>query len=190
MKVVIIFHSVCGNTFLMAKAFELALINSGHNVVLKRVIDADWIEKTDLPTAVSNLLRTINSIPEAKPEDLLNADIILMGGPVYFGNVSAELKAFMDSTGGLWFQGKLTGKKFAAFVSAGNSEGGGDLALRALHTYAAYMGMVSLPVSSRILPGENINALGVIQYSNGKYSTELDDKSTRLIEQWCRSFEV
>src|SRR5436190_14298245 len=42
------------------------------------------------------------------------ADGIIFGTPTRFGNTSAELKAFIDSLGGLWFQGKLNGKAAAA----------------------------------------------------------------------------
>ncbi|MBF0386438.1 MAG: NAD(P)H-dependent oxidoreductase [Candidatus Omnitrophica bacterium] len=187
MKAVIVFHSVCGNTYLIARAFEKALLNGGHQVVLRRVVDSDWVEKPDVAGDVLASLRAMRALPEAKPDDLLSADIILMGSPVYFGNVSAELKAFMDSTGGLWFQGKLVGKKFAAFVSAGNPDGGGDLTLAVLHTYAKYMGLLSLPLPITVLQGDNGNALGIIQYSNGKLSATLDDKTSRLIDRWSRT---
>lgn len=186
MKVAIVFHSVCGNTYMVAKCMETFLSRAGHQVTLKRALDFDWVEKPDLEEHIKRNLFVMRAVPEAWPRDLLEADVIVMGSPVYFGNVSAELKAFMDSTGGLWYQGKLIGKKFAAFVSAGNTEGGGDLALQSLHTYAKYMGMLSVPLSTNVLPGENINALGIIHYSNGKYSDSLDDKTVRLIERWSQ----
>ncbi|MBF0594056.1 MAG: flavodoxin family protein [Candidatus Omnitrophica bacterium] len=190
MKICIVFHSVCGNTFLIAKAFEKTLLSAGHEVMLRRVVDADWFEKPDVSENIRGVLQALRAVPEAKPEVLLQADLILMGSPVYFGNVSAELKAFMDSTGALWFQGKLVGKKFAAFVSAGNTEGGGDLTLSALHTYAKYMGMLSVPLSVNTLPGENVNAFGLIQYSNGKAPEALDNRTLRIVEHWSRTFSL
>jgi hypothetical protein len=45
------------------------------------------------------------------------ADGIIFGTPTRFGNVASELKAFIDSLGGVWFQGKLNGKIGAAFGS-------------------------------------------------------------------------
>ncbi len=188
MKAVIVFHSVGGNTYLTAKAFESALANAGHQVALFRVEDADWVEKPDIAEDARRVLARMRALPVAKPADLLDKDMIIMGSPVYFGNVSAELKAFMDSTGGLWFQGKLTGRKFAAFVSAGNTEGGGDLALQVMHTYAKYMGMLAMPLPVTVLSGENGNALGIIQYSNGKLAAGLEDKMCKLIDRWSRIF--
>ena len=190
MKVRIVFHSVCGNTYLMARAFERVLTDCGSEVLLRRVADTDWVEKPDVPQNVRHILAEMRALPEAKPEDLLQADLVLMGSPVYFGNVSAELKAFIDSTGSLWFQGKMTGRKFAAFVSAGNAEGGGDLALQALHTYATYMGMLTVPLPIRLSSGKNTNAFGIIQYSDGKVTDVLDANTTGLIERWARSLKV
>ncbi|NLE64844.1 MAG: flavodoxin family protein [Elusimicrobia bacterium] len=181
MKVGIVFHSVCGNTYLMARAFEKALTDLGHSVILSRVADPAWVEKQDVPDGARVVLREMQEVSLASPDLLLDRDLVLMGSPTYFGNVSAQMKTFMDSTGGLWVRGKLIGKTSAAFVSAGNAEGGGDLCLQAIHTYARYMGMAVVPAPVSLVPGENWPALGVIQYSNGKYGETLDPKVARAI---------
>ena len=60
----------------------------------------------------------MNALYEAPTEaDAEWADAIVFGTPTRFGNVSAELKAYIDSLGGLWFQGKLNGKAGSAFAS-------------------------------------------------------------------------
>jgi NAD(P)H dehydrogenase (quinone) len=185
MKVAIVFHSVCGNSYLVAKAFRDGLASVGHQVGLFRVADPDWAEKPDVPDAAKAVLSAMRRVPEAKPEDLLDADLVIMGSPTYFGNVTAEMKTFMDATGGLWFQGKLVGKKLFPYASAGNTEGGGDLCLQAIHTYGKYMGMLGVPLPVGTLPGDNICALGVIQYSNGKYAEVLDEKTARVVKNCC-----
>ena len=186
MKAVIVFHSVCGNDYLVAKAFYQALKARGVDTGLFRVFDASWVEKPDLSVKAKQVVQAMRSLPEAEPQVLLDADLVIMGSPTYFGNVSAQMKAFMDATGCFWVQGKLSGKKFAAFTSAGNAEGGGDLCLQALHTYGKYMGMLSVPLPVKTLPGENLPALGVIHYSNGKYGEELDGKTPLmfLVDPW------
>lgn len=181
MKIVIVIHSVSGNTCLVGKAFQEEFLKAGHDVSLLRVSDPSWVEKLDISDKAREVLLAMVALPKARPQDLLDADMILMGSPTYFGNVTAQMKAFMDSTGGLWFKGQLVGKKFAAFVSAGNTEGGGDLCLAALHTYAKYMGMFSAPLPVTTLPGENVNSLGVIQYGNGKYAEILDAKTSKIV---------
>lgn len=185
MKTVIIFHSVCGNDYLVARAFQQGMKARGSDVLLLRVPDAIWVEKPDLsPKARENVL-AMRALPEASPQAISDADLVIMGSPTYFGNVSAQMKAFMDSTGGLWVKAAAAGKKFAAFTSAGNPEGGGDLCLQALHTYAKYMGMLSVPVRVTAVPGQNVPVLGVIHYSNGKYGEELDAKTAQLVDAFC-----
>ncbi len=185
MKAVIVFHSVCGNDYLIAKAFETGLKAEGHHAGLFRVADADWVEKPDTSSQAKNVLAAMRQVPEAAPSVLLEADLIIMGSPTYFGNVSAEMKTFMDQTGGLWIQAKLAGKKFFAFTSAGNTEGGGALCLQTLHTYAHYMGMHSISMPVNICPGENVSALGIIQYSNGKYAEALQPGIERMVRGMC-----
>lgn len=185
MKVVIVFHSVCGNTYLMGQAFAKGFLALGQEVGLYRVADPDWVFKPDISDKAAATLKDMQALPLASPEILTGADLVVLGSPTYFGNVTAEMKAFMDSTGGLWFHGKLAGKRCAAFASAGNTEGGGDLCLQAIHTYARYMGMAPFPVPVGLVAGENWPALGIIQYSGGKCAEELDVKTARAIEKYC-----
>ena len=184
-KAVIVFHSVCGNDYLVALRFKDVLASLGITVDLTRVPDQAWVEKPDLSETARNNVRAMRGLPEASPAMLESADLIVLGSPTYFGNVSAPMKAFMDATGGLWIKGKLAGKKCAVFTSAGNAEGGGALCLQALQTYAQYMGMQAVPVPVTALPGENISALGIIHYSNGKYAEVLDLKTLRAVEAFC-----
>ncbi len=185
MKAVIVFHSVCGNDYVVARAFYHKLKTQGVDTRLFRVSDSSWVEKPDLSVKARENIHALRALPEATPDVLLDADLIIMGSPTYFGNVSAQMKAFMDATGGLWFHGKLAGRKFAAFTSAGNPEGGGDLCLQALHTYGRYMGMLPIPVPVAAVMGEQAPALGVIQYSNSKYAEEIDIKTQRVIDGFC-----
>ncbi len=189
-KAVIVFHSVCGNDYLVALKFSESFMSLGFDVAFYRVSDQTWVEKPDLSDMAKGHVRAMRALPEATPGVLESADIIIMGSPTYFGNVSAPMKAFMDATGGLWFKGKLAGKKFVAFTSAGNPEGGGMLTLQALHTYGLYMGMHSVPLPVNTLPGENLPSLGVIHYSNGKYAEVLDEKTKRTIEAFCEIIKL
>lgn len=189
MNVAIIFHSVCGHTYLLGRAFQDGLSSAGCKTSLYRVSDHDWVSKPDVPESARKVLAQMQNTPEASPNDLLAADLIIIGSPTYFGNVTAEMKAFMDSTGGLWAQGKLVGKKIFAYATAGHVEGGGDLCLQAIHTYGKYMGMlnVSLPVTA--LPGENLPALGVISYSAEKYAETIEARTERIIHACCSYFK-
>lgn len=182
MKIAIIFHSVCGNTYLLAKAFEQAFSQQGSQVSLLRVQDASWKKKEDVSLEEKQILLAMRALPEVTAKDLLEADLIIMGSPTYFGNVTAQMKMFMDSLGAVWFKGQLVGKKFIAFATAGNPEGGVSLCLQALHIFAHYMGMLSIPLPITTLPGENLNALGIVHYASGKYVNKLDLKTQKSVE--------
>ena len=74
------------------------------------------------------------------------ADAIVFGTPTRFGNVSSELKAYIDSLGGLWFQGKLNGKVGSAFTSTSTPHGGNETTITSLYTPMAHLGMIVVPL--------------------------------------------
>jgi NAD(P)H dehydrogenase (quinone) len=73
------------------------------------------------------------------------ADGIVFGTPTRFGNTSAELKAFIDSLGGLWFQGKLNGKAAGAFTSTAGTHGGNEATVISLYIPMAHLGFIIVP---------------------------------------------
>jgi NAD(P)H dehydrogenase (quinone) len=73
------------------------------------------------------------------------ADAIVFGTPTRFGNAAAELKAFIDSLGGLWFQGKLNGKVGSAFVSTQGTHGGNESTTISLFNPMAHLGLIIVP---------------------------------------------
>lgn len=78
--------------------------------------------------------------PRASLDDLEWADAIVFGTPTRFGNMAAQLKQFIDSAGGLWFQGKLANKVYAGFTSAMNPHGGQESTLLALFNSVYHFG--------------------------------------------------
>jgi NAD(P)H dehydrogenase (quinone) len=73
LNVLIAYYSVTGNTEKMAQGVaEGAKTVSGTNVVLKRV-------------------------GEVTADDLLSSDAVIVGSPVYFGNMAGEVKTFFDN---------------------------------------------------------------------------------------------
>ena len=62
------------------------------------------------------------------------------------GNVSSELKAYVDSLGGLWFQGKLVGKAGSAFSSTGTQHGGNESTPITMYNFMAHLGMIIVPL--------------------------------------------
>jgi NAD(P)H dehydrogenase (quinone) len=70
-----------------------------------------------IPAWQATIEKTKN-IPEVSLTDLEWADVIVFGMPTRYGNIPVQMKQFLDSTGGLWFQGKLANKVVSGMTSA------------------------------------------------------------------------
>ncbi|ETP21496.1 NAD(P)H:quinone oxidoreductase, type IV [Phytophthora nicotianae CJ01A1] len=87
--------------------------------------------------------------PIATPETLKEADGILFGFPTRFGSLPAQMKAFFDSTGGLWTTGALVGKPAGIFFSTGNQGGGQETTAFTALTFLAHQGLTFVPLGYR-----------------------------------------
>lgn len=163
-KAAVIFHSVCGNTYLMAKAYKEALEKLGVEVDLLRVKDDTLEEIAKIFDAANMYKEEILQLPLANAMEMEQYDILFMGSPTYFGNVSGQMKQFMDSFCDLWVDAKLQGKLFGAFATAGTSCGGSEMCLQALNIFAQHMGMILLSVPANT-KGMMQPAYGMVHYT-------------------------
>ncbi|GAV30196.1 hypothetical protein PMKS-003705 [Pichia membranifaciens] len=85
--------------------------------------------------------------PIATPEVLQAADGIIFGFPTRFGNLPAQMKAFIDSTGGLWQEGKLHHKPASAFISTGTG-GGRETTIVSILSTLTHHGMIYIPLGT------------------------------------------
>ncbi len=85
-------------------------------------------------------------IPVAKVEQLPEADAIIFGTPTRFGNMCAQMRNFLDQTGGLWVKGSLVGKVGSAFASTGTQHGGQETTITSFHTTLFHLGMIVVGV--------------------------------------------
>jgi len=146
-KVLIAFYSRSGVTEALANAVGEGASAGGAEVRLRRareVASADIIARTPGWAAQAAAL---NAKYEAPSEaDAEWADAIVFGSPTRFGAVSSELKAYIDSLGGLWFQGKLNGKVGSAFASSSTPHGGNESTLISLYNPMAHLGLIIVPL--------------------------------------------
>jgi NAD(P)H dehydrogenase (quinone) len=146
-KVLIVFYSRSGVTEALANAVAAGARASGAEVRLRRareVVSAETMARTPGWSAQAAAL---NAKYEAPSEaDAEWADAIVFGSPTRFGNVSAELKSFIDGLGGLWFQGKLNGKVGSAFGSSSTPHGGNESTLISLYNPMAHLGLIIVPL--------------------------------------------
>lgn len=89
---------------------------------------------------VSNIEVNVKKVEQASLEDLLNADGIIMGSPVYYGSMAGKLKTFIDES--VKYHGKLEGKVGAAFTSSGGTATGAETTLLSILQTMLVHGMV------------------------------------------------
>lgn len=131
-KVAIIYYSSTGTNEATANAVAVGARGAGADVRIRLVAETAPPAAIDANPKWRTFVDRTASSPRATLADLEWADAIVFGSPTRFGNVAAQLKQFIDTTGGLWFQGKLANKVYAGFTSAMNAHGGQESTLLAL----------------------------------------------------------
>lgn len=137
-KILVLYYSSYGHIEAMATAVaEGAASVSGCRCDTKRVPELVPDE-----VAVASGLKVDQAAPIAMPEELADYDAIIFGTPTRFGNMAAQMRNFLDQTGGLWFQNKLVGKVGSVFVSTSSQHGGQETTITSFHTTLLHHGMV------------------------------------------------
>jgi NAD(P)H dehydrogenase (quinone) len=144
-RVLVLYYSSWGHVEAMADAVaEGARSVPGVHVDIKRVPEL-------VPDAVARAAhyKLEQAAPLARPDDLADYDAIVFGTPTRFGNMAAQMRNFLDQTGGLWAQGRLVGKVGSVFAVTGTQHGGQETTITSFHTTLLHHGMViaGLPYS-------------------------------------------
>lgn len=141
-KVAVIYYSATGNVYELAQAIKEGAEETGAEVRLRKVHELAPEEAIKSNQGWYDHALMTEDVPEAQLEDLEWADAYVFGTPTRFGNVSAQLKQFLDTTGGLWFQGKLADKVVSGFTSAQNAHGGQESTLLSMYTVFMHWGAI------------------------------------------------
>jgi NAD(P)H dehydrogenase (quinone) len=118
-KILVLYYSTYGHVETLAQAIvEGARSVAGTDVTLKRVPEL-------MPEDVARKAgaKLDQAAPIAAPAELADYDAILFGTPTRFGNMAAQMRNFLDQTGGLWVKGTLVGKVTSVFASTGTGNG-------------------------------------------------------------------
>ncbi len=137
-KVLVLYYSSYGHVERMAEAVaEGAAAVHGTVVSVKRVPEL-------LPeeTARKAGIKTQQKAPVAAVDELADYDAIIFGTPTRFGNMAAQMRNFLDQTGGLWAKGALVGKVGSVFVSTGTQHGGQETTITSFHNTLLHQGMI------------------------------------------------
>ena len=145
-NILVVFYSRDGSVEALAKAVGEGARQAGADVRLRRVPDLVSPEVMNkVPGWEGRSKRMLVEYGAPTLADVEWADGIIFGTPTRFGNTSAELKAFIDSLGGLWFQGKLNGKAASAFTSTSGPHGGNETTVVSLYIPMAHLGFIIVP---------------------------------------------
>lgn len=145
-NVQVIFYSMYSHVFQMAQAVAHGAREvDGANVSVCQV--PELIPEESLVRSGAKQARDhFAHVPVAKPEQLADADAIILGTPTRYGNVAAQMQNFMDQTGQLWAKGALVNRVGSVFTSTATQHGGQETTIRALHTEMLHHGMVIVGV--------------------------------------------
>ncbi|HEX4262176.1 MAG TPA: NAD(P)H:quinone oxidoreductase [Acetobacteraceae bacterium] len=145
--VLIAFYSRNGSTEALANAVAEGAGSSGAEIRLRRAREFVGPEIMARAPGWKEGADRMNALYEAPTEaDAEWADAIVLGTPTRFGAVCAELKAYIDGLGGLWFQGKLNGKVGSAFTSTSSPHGGNESTIISLYNPLAHLGLIIVPL--------------------------------------------
>ncbi len=137
-KVLVLYYSSYGHIEAMAQAIAQGAAGvPGTEVTVKRVPElvADEVAK-------GAGMKLDQQAPIATPDELADYDAIIFGTPTRFGNMAAQMRNFLDQTGGLWFAKALVGKVGSVFVSTASQHGGQETTITSFHTTLLHHGMV------------------------------------------------
>ena len=144
-KVAVVYYSSTGNVYALAEALAAGAREAGADVRLRRVAELAPPEAVDSNPAWRAHADATAHIPEATHDDLRWADAYAFGTPARYGNVSSQLKQFLDTTAPLWAAGELSDKPVTAFTSAINRHGGNESTLLALYNSMHHWGAIIVP---------------------------------------------
>lgn len=141
-KLAIVYYSTYGTNRSMAEIAAEAARAAGAEVRLLRVAEtapSDVVAGQDAWAAEAEAQK---SVPVVSHDDMEWANAYLFVTPTRYGSAASQMRAFIDTLGGLWFQGKLADKAISAMSSAQNTHGGQEATILGLYTTFMHWGSV------------------------------------------------
>lgn len=147
MKILIIYYSMFGNTFQLAKSIaEGAKAVEDADVTIKQVPELIPDSVINNDPRIKEAKEQQKDIPIASPQEIADYDAIIWGSPTRYGNVCSQVRNFIDQTGALWSAGKLENKISGVFTSTASLHGGQETTLTSAMLPLIHMGMIVVGV--------------------------------------------
>lgn len=141
MQILIPFYSLYGHVYELAKEMGKGVEAAGATPVLK------FVQET-LPDEVLVKMGALPAeergahLPSPTPDDMVASAAIIFGTPTRFGGMAAQMRAFLDHTGGIWAKQALSGKIGSVFTSSNTQHGGQEITHFSFHAYMLHHGML------------------------------------------------
>lgn len=143
-KILVLYYSSYGHIEKMAEAVAEGVRDAGAEAVVKRVP-----ETVPPEVAKKSGYKLDQKAPIATIDELPQYDGVIFGTGTRFGNMTAQMKGFLDQAGGLWLKGALIGKVGSVFTSSATQHGGQESTILTFHPVLLHLGfvIVGLPYS-------------------------------------------
>jgi NAD(P)H dehydrogenase (quinone) len=145
-RIGVIYYSATGNVHALARAVAQGAADEGADVRLRPVAELPPEMQISFKQRWGRHRTDLEDQPNASLEDLEWADGIAFGTPTRFGNVAAQLKAFLDLAGELWERGVLVDKVATSFTASQTEHGGQESTILALNNTFYHWGAIVLPL--------------------------------------------
>ncbi|MFD0784429.1 NAD(P)H:quinone oxidoreductase [Micromonospora azadirachtae] len=182
-KLAVIYYSSTGTIHSMAKRLAEAGEKAGAEVRLRQVPELAPAEAIASNAAWSQHFDAMKNEPKATADDVVWADAVLFGTPTRYGNVSSQLKQFLDTLGPQWSQGLLANKVYAGFTSTMTAHGGQESTLLALYnTIYHFGGLIVPPGYTDPVKFADGNPYGVSHVTGGNNDAPLGDAQIAALD--------
>jgi len=141
-KLAIIYYSATGTNYQMAQWASEGAKEAGAEVKILKVHELAPPEAIAQNPAWQAHVDATKDVPEVTLNDLEEADAYIFSVPTRYGNMPAQMKQFLDTTGSLWSQGKLANKVVSAMTSAQNPHGGQEATILSIYTTMYHWGAI------------------------------------------------
>ena len=185
-KILVLFYSTWGHVQILAEEVALGAGEvEGAQVFVKRVPET-MAEETLLKIGAL----TQSPYDVASPLEISEYDAIIFGTPTRFGNMSSQMRTFMDQTGEIWANGGLVGKVGSVFVSTASQHGGQETTITSFHTTLLHHGMLiaGVPYSCPELSGAS-EVTGGSPYGAGTIAGDDGSRRPSLRERSIARFQ-
>lgn len=141
-KLAVVYYSSTGTNYQLAQWAKEGAEELGAEVRVRKVPELAPQAAIESNPAWKAHYEATQDVPEVQLSDLEWADAIIFSVPTRFGNMAAQMRQFLDTTGGLWFRGKLVNKVVSAMTSAQNPHGGQEATILSLYTTMYHWGAI------------------------------------------------